>query len=69
MPKNGEGPVRSVVLAAMIALLSACSPESAAPPNDAAASTAALKRDCADPHWKEQNLGLWYSVCRTPMRW
>ena len=28
-----------------------------------------LKRDCADPKWKEQNLGLWYSVCRQPLRW
>jgi hypothetical protein len=21
-------------------------------------------QDCADPKWKEANLGLWYSVCR-----
>lgn len=28
-----------------------------------------LKRDCNDPKWKDQNLGLWYSVCRKPMRW
>lgn len=28
-----------------------------------------LKRDCADETWKQQNLGLWYSVCRQPMRW
>jgi hypothetical protein len=28
-----------------------------------------LKKDCADPGWKQQNLGLWYSVCRQPMRW
>ncbi len=34
-----------------------------------AASDAALKRDCASPQWKEQNLGLWYSICRQPMNW
>ncbi len=28
-----------------------------------------LKKDCNDPQWKQQNLGLWYSVCRQPMRW
>jgi hypothetical protein len=28
-----------------------------------------VQKNCADPHWKDQNLGLWYSVCRTPMRW
>ena len=28
-----------------------------------------LKKDCADSNWKQQNLGLWYSVCRQPMRW
>jgi hypothetical protein len=28
-----------------------------------------LKRDCGDENWKQQNLGLWYSVCRQPMKW
>jgi hypothetical protein len=28
-----------------------------------------LKKNCADENWKKQNLGLWYSVCRQPMRW
>jgi hypothetical protein len=28
-----------------------------------------LKRNCADPQWREENLGLWYSVCRQPARW
>jgi hypothetical protein len=32
-------------------------------------SDAVLKKDCADENWKNQNLGLWYSVCRQPMRW
>jgi hypothetical protein len=34
-----------------------------------AASEAALRRDCANPKWKDENLGLWYSVCRQPMHW
>jgi len=21
-------------------------------------------KDCADPKWKEEHLGVWYSVCR-----
>jgi hypothetical protein len=28
-----------------------------------------LKKDCSDENWKKQNLGLWYSVCRQPMKW
>ena len=35
----------------------------------APSSDEVLKRDCADPTWKQQNLGLWYSVCRQPMKW
>jgi PBP1b-binding outer membrane lipoprotein LpoB len=34
-----------------------------------ATSEQILKKDCGDPKWKEQNLGLWYSVCRQPLRW
>jgi hypothetical protein len=28
-----------------------------------------LRRDCANPTWREQNLGLWYSLCRQPLHW
>ena len=34
-----------------------------------ASSEETLKKNCADPKWREQNLGLWYSVCRQPLRW
>ena len=40
-----------------------------APPATGASSDAVLKRDCTDPDWKQKNLGLWYSVCRQPMKW
>jgi hypothetical protein len=42
------------------------------PPASAASQAGSeeiLKKDCADPKWREQNLGLWYSVCRQPLRW
>jgi hypothetical protein len=39
------------------------------PQTSAAASAEIVKKDCADPKWKEANLGLWYSVCRRPLRW
>jgi hypothetical protein len=32
-------------------------------------SAAALAKTCADPNWKKENLGLWYSVCRRPVQW
>jgi hypothetical protein len=39
------------------------------PPADPQASAAIVKKDCSDPKWQEENLGLWYSVCRQPLRW
>jgi hypothetical protein len=42
-------------------------PAAAAGP--ALSSDEILKKDCADDNWKKQNLGLWYSVCRQPMKW
>jgi hypothetical protein len=57
------------ILIVMAAVLAACSSSSSAPPADATESAEMVQKNCADPHWKEQNLGLWYSVCRTPMRW
>jgi hypothetical protein len=68
----GDRLVRAVflVLAAAI-LLSGCSGDQPAPASTAspANSEEILKKNCADPKWKEQNLGLWYSVCRQPLRW
>ena len=40
-----------------------------APSGPAMSSDDVLKKDCADDSWKKQNLGLWYSVCRQPMKW
>jgi hypothetical protein len=49
-------------------MLAGCS---GSPPPDvnSTASAETLKKNCADPHWREQNLGLWYSVCRKPLQW
>jgi major membrane immunogen (membrane-anchored lipoprotein) len=62
-----------VVFCAMAAaiLLSGCSHDDKAPVSTAngASSEEIVKKNCADPKWKEQNLGLWYSVCRQPLRW
>jgi hypothetical protein len=32
-------------------------------------SEEALRQRCADPQWREQNLGIWYAVCRQPAPW
>jgi hypothetical protein len=44
-------------------------PVAAAPAGPALSSDEILQKDCGDENWKKQNLGLWYSVCRQPMRW
>jgi hypothetical protein len=52
--------------AAALALV-ACSSGPTRQPDEASAATVA--KDCADPHWKAANLGLWYSICRKPVQW
>ena len=41
--------------------LAACSSATPPPPADPQASAAIVKKDCSDPKWQEENLGLWYS--------
>jgi hypothetical protein len=65
---EGEALVRSGLLALLI-VVAGCSSDTPVPHSDPQASAALLKKDCEDPKWKEENLGLWYSVCRQPLRW
>ena len=68
--KTGEELVRAGIVVVVVAALTACSGSSTpVPPSDPTASAAILKKDCSDPKWQEENLGLWYSVCRPPLRW
>jgi hypothetical protein len=73
---GGGGFVRLRYLALAVALaMNGCGwfghkePEQPAPTGPAMSSDEILKKDCSDGNWKQQNLGLWYSVCRQPMRW
>jgi hypothetical protein len=61
--------VRLTILILPIVALAACSSATPPPPSDPQASAAILKKGCSDPKWQEENLGLWYSVCRQPLRW
>jgi len=62
--------MRSGILAVVIGALAACSDSTTPPPqSDPTASATILKKDCSDPKWQAENLGLWYSVCRQPLRW
>jgi hypothetical protein len=75
--RSVEGQVRGRLLVLAVALpLAACGwfggkkDEAAAPsPGPALSSDEIVKRNCADENWKKQNLGLWYSICRQPMKW
>jgi len=67
---KGGALVRPGIVAIILIALAACSGSSATPPpSDPTAEAAILKKDCSDPHWRDENLGLWYSVCRQPLRW
>ena len=57
-----------LVVAAAI-LISACGDDKPVATAEQGTPEEILKKNCADPKWKEQNLGLWYSVCRQPLRW
>lgn len=63
--------VTAAILAGLGLALAACSDSHPPPPSpaDNVASAKVVRHDCSDPSWRKQNLGLWYSVCRPPMRW
>ena len=66
----GEQLVRAViVVVAAVILAGGCSDDKPVVDTSQASSEQILKRDCSDAKWKERNLGLWYSVCRPPLRW
>lgn len=50
-------------------LAAACSDNSPVAPPGATESAAMVEKNCSDPQWRDQHLGLWYSVCRQPLRW
>jgi ABC-type glycerol-3-phosphate transport system substrate-binding protein len=63
-------PVKSGLLLLVLAAgLAGCSSSSTAPPADATESAAVVQKNCNDPHWRDANLGLWYSVCRQSLNW
>jgi hypothetical protein len=59
----------TILILSAAALLAACSSDAPVAPPGATESAAMVEKNCNDPHWREQNLGLWYSVCRPPLRW
>ena len=62
--------VKAVFAALALVLLTAgCGDDKPKSSESGVSSEELLKRNCADPAWREQNLGLWYSVCRQPLRW
>jgi hypothetical protein len=67
---------RTFLVLALVVPLGACGwfggkdeKAAAVPAGPALSSDEVLQKDCNDENWKKQNLGLWYSVCRQPMRW
>jgi hypothetical protein len=67
---NGGGDVARaglLALAATMLLLVGCSGDEHVPAPGDANAVQHLKEDCANPIWKQQNLGLWYSLCRKPV--
>ena len=67
--QESGGRVRAALLMlAVLATAGGCSDDKPAT-SGSTISPEELKRECADPQWKEKNLGLWYSVCRQPLRW
>ena len=67
--REGGTLVKPAILGALMVALAACSSSTPPPPSDPTASAAILKKDCSDPKWQQENLGLWYSVCRQSLRW
>ena len=60
---------RAFLVLAAVLLTSGCGDDKPVTSAASEASEETLKKNCLDPKWKEQNLGLWYSVCRKPLQW
>jgi hypothetical protein len=75
--RSREGQVRRTLVIMVAALpLAACGwfdghkdDQAAKASGPTVPSDEILQKDCSDDTWKQQNLGLWYSVCRQPMKW
>jgi hypothetical protein len=60
----------SLLVAAILAgLAGGCSSDKPAAGAAQERSEQVLKKDCNDQKWRDQNLGLWYSLCRQPLKW
>jgi hypothetical protein len=66
---QGDAAMRLGVVALLAIFLTACSDSTPVAPANATESAAMVEKNCADPQWKDKNLGLWYSICRQPMHW
>jgi hypothetical protein len=54
-----------VVMACVLGLLAGCAGHgNAIDPARDQKEAVQQQKDCADPKWKEEHLGVWYSVCR-----
>ena len=61
--------IRITLSVVLLVLLAGCGGDN---PNVAAGPTLseeAVKQKCADPQWRDSNLGIWYAVCRQPVGW
>jgi hypothetical protein len=50
--------------AALAVLLCACGSGNGINPDEDQQEAIQQQKNCADPKWKEDHLGIWYSVCR-----
>ena len=61
--------IRVAVLAAIALLVAGCGGDKPAVAAGPTLSDEEVKQKCADQQWRDQNLGLWYAVCRKPVAW
>ena len=64
-----ETSMKLAVLVLLAIVLGACSDSTPVAPASATESAETVRKNCADPQWKDKNLGLWYSVCRQSVDW
>jgi hypothetical protein len=57
------------VLGLLAIFVAGCSDSTPVAPAGNTLSAEMVEKNCADPKWKDKNLGLWYSICRRPMNW
>ena len=61
--------IRITLSVVLLVLLAGCGGDKTNVAAGPTLSEEAVKQKCADPQWRDRNLGIWYAICRQSANW